>query len=111
MWRWTVVLVRTIRFIPFFFWELILANAEVALEVATPRHRMEPGIIKVPLQARSDLEITLFANLISLTPGTLTLGVADDRGALFVHGLHVKSPDRFRARLAELERRLLRVMR
>lgn len=111
LWRGVVVGGRTLRFIPFFLWELLLANLQVALEVVRPRHRMDPGIIRVPLNARSDLEITFFANLISLTPGTLTVGVAKDRSALYVHGLHVKNPQHFRARLARLEDRLLRVMR
>lgn len=109
--RWIVVLGRTLGFVPFFVWELILANLEVAREVMTPKHGMEPGIIRVPLEARTDLEIMLFANLISLTPGTLTLGVTDDRSALYVHGFHVKTVEGFRTRLASLERRLLKVMR
>lgn len=109
--RPAIVLWRALWFIPFFLWELLLANLQVALEVVRPRHRMEPGIIRVPLRAESDLEITLFANLISLTPGTLTLGVTDDRSGLYVHGLHVRSPDHFRGRLARLEDRLLGVMR
>lgn len=109
--RFLLVAGRTLGFIPFFLWELLLANLQVALEVVRPRHRMEPGIIRIPLRASSDLEITFFANLISLTPGTLTLGVAKDRSALYVHGLHVRSPDHFRQRLARLEDRLLKVTR
>lgn len=109
--RAAIVLVRSFRFIPFFLWELLLANLQVALEVVRPRPRIEPGIIRVPLRARSDLEITFFANLISLTPGTLTLGVTKDRSALYVHGLHVRSPDDFRGRLARLEDRFLKVTR
>lgn len=110
-WRWLVVTGRAFGFLPFFLWELVLANAQVALEVVSPRNRMRPGIIRVPLKAERDLEIMLIANLISLTPGTLTLEVTDDRSALFVHGLHISTPDRFRARIAKMEQRLLKVMR
>lgn len=106
-----VVLVRAIGFAAFFLWELALANAVVAWEVATPRHYMRPGIIRVPIRSRTDLEITMLANFISLTPGTLSLEVDEDRTALFIHALHMASPDHLRFRVRRLEDRLLRVLR
>lgn len=101
----------TIRFLGIFLVQLVAANALVTWEVLTPRHYMRPGIIRVPIRSRTDLEVTLLANLISLTPGTISLEVAEDRRALFVHGLHVLSPDHFRVRIRTMEDRLLRVLR
>ena len=59
----------------FFLWEIVKANLRVAYEVLTPRHHMTPGIIAFPLEAKTDAEITILANLITLTPGTLSLSV------------------------------------
>jgi multicomponent Na+:H+ antiporter subunit E len=95
----------------FFLWELVLANALVAWEVITPTNRTSPAVVRVPLRCASNTEIALFANLISLTPGTLSLECSVDRSALYVHGLHVRSAESFRARLARLEDRLLEVTR
>lgn len=111
LWRALVRAVRTLRFAGFFLRELVAANALVAWEVVTPSNRTSPAVVRVPLRCSSDTEIALFANLISLTPGTLSLETSADRSALYVHGLHVHSPERFRARLARLEDRLLGVTR
>jgi multicomponent Na+:H+ antiporter subunit E len=50
---------------------------------------MRAGILAVPLSVRSDAGITLFANLISLTPGTLSLDVSDDREYLYIHSMYI----------------------
>lgn len=68
-----------------FLRELVLSSLQVAWAVAKPDMGIAPGIIAVPLEAETDLEITTLANLISLTPGTLTIDVADDRSELYVH--------------------------
>lgn len=67
---------------------LVLSNLRVARSVLfTPLDALTPGIIAVPLDLESDAEITALANLLTLTPGTLTLDVSDDRTTLFVHVL------------------------
>jgi multicomponent Na+:H+ antiporter subunit F len=57
---------------------------------------MRPGVIGVPLDAKTDVEITLLANLISLTPGTLSLDVSAT-GTLYVHAMYVHDRDGARA--------------
>ncbi len=101
-----------IKFILYFIKELIKANLIVAYDIITPKDYMKPGIVAVPLDVQSDLEITLFANLITLTPGTLSLDVSGDKKTLYVHGLYVKDAESFRKELKEgLEKRLLEVLR
>lgn len=102
---------RLLGFVAFYSWELVASSASVAWEVVTPVHRSRSGVIAVPIASRTPFEITWLANLISLTPGTLTVDVDLDHHLLFVHGLHVRDPDSFRAEIADLERRLLRVLR
>lgn len=69
----------------YFVWELVLANIRVAAAVLGPHTRLSPAVVAVPLDAKTDLEITLFANLVTLTPGTLSVDVSPDRRLLYVH--------------------------
>ena len=66
----------------------------------------------VPLDARTDAEITLFANVVSLTPGSLSLEVSPDRRTLYVHAMFLDDPDTFCRELKQgFERRVLELMR
>ncbi|MCH7408617.1 Na+/H+ antiporter subunit E [Belliella sp. DSM 111904] len=103
---------KLVSFVFFFLYELVKANVQVAYDVITPRHYMEPGIVKIPLDAESDLEITLLANLITLTPGTLSLDVSEDRKVLYVHAMYVKDKEAFIASIKNgFERKLLEITR
>jgi multicomponent Na+:H+ antiporter subunit E len=87
---------QVIRFFSYFFWQLLLSNLRVAYEVLTPSFNMRPAIVAIPLDLRGDLEITLLANLITLTPGTLSLDVSSDKRVLYVHAMFVTDIDEFR---------------
>lgn len=69
--------------------ELVLSAWSVVREAWRPTLAIHPGIVSIPLEVESDLEITVLASLISLTPGTLSLEVTPDRKTLFVHALVV----------------------
>ncbi|MFD0931443.1 Na+/H+ antiporter subunit E [Psychroflexus salinarum] len=103
---------KIITFVLFFFWELIKANIQVAYEVITPNLNMKPGIVALPLDAKTDLEITLLANLITLTPGTLALDVSTDRSVLYVHAMYVIDKKDFIEDIKQgFEKRLLEILR
>ncbi len=103
---------QLIRFALFFTKELIVSSWRVATDVVKPLPRMRPGVIGVPLDAETDLEITLLANIISLTPGTLSLDVSEDRKTLYIHAMYVLNPDDLREEIKDgLERRLLELLR
>lgn len=92
--------------------ELVEANLRLAYDVVTPTHHMRPAIVAIPLDVTSDFEITLLANLITLTPGTLSLHVSDDRSVLFIHSVYTPDADRLRHSIKEgLERRILELTR
>ena len=96
----------------FFVFELFASSVVVVRDILTLRHRSLPRIIHVPLDARTDLEIALLGNLLSLTPGSLSLDVTPDRQFLIVHGMFVDDPDTLiRTIKSGLERRLLEVTR
>lgn len=103
---------RLLRFLLFYAVEIVVANARVAYDVVTPRHRSRPAVVAVPLEAKTDAEIFLLSNLITLTPGSLTLDISDDQRTLFVHAMFVDDADAFRRSIKEgLEKRLLEVLR
>jgi len=88
------------------------SSLRVGTDILTPRHRARPGIVAVPLDARTDAEIALFANVVSLTPGSLSLEISPDRTRLFVHAMFLDDPESFRRELKQgFERRVLELMR
>jgi multicomponent Na+:H+ antiporter subunit E len=103
---------ESIRFAFFFLRELIHSNLRVAWDVISPKSRRKPGIVAVPLDVSTDIEITVLANLITLTPGTLSLDVSDDRRVLYVHGMFVEDPQLMRNEIKSgFERRVMELLR
>jgi len=103
---------RALELLVVFVWELLLANLRVAWDVVTPTHLMKPGVIAVPLDVRDDIEILILANMVSLTPGTLSLDVSADRSVLYIHAMYLYDRERItRAIKHGFERRLLEVLR
>lgn len=105
-------LFEAVRFSAFFIYELVLSNLRVAWDVMTPRAYRRPGVVAIPLEASSDVEITLLANLVTLTPGSLSLDVSPDRECLFVHAMFVEDPAQLRSDIKKgFERRVLELLR
>lgn len=104
---------QVLSFFVFYLWQLILSNLRVAYDVVTPTHYMRPGVIALPLDAKTDAEITLLANLITLTPGTLSLEPSPDRKVLYVHTMYIdESVEHTRQLMKDrLERRVLELLR
>jgi multicomponent Na+:H+ antiporter subunit E len=78
---------RSVYLALFFIWELLLSSVKVAWDVIRPVPQNKPALIEVPLRVKSDFEILLLTNLISLTPGTLSVDVTQDRETLIVHAM------------------------
>ena len=93
--RYFTIAPKIVGFFFFFLYEMLKANIQVAREVMSPKFKMKPGIVKIELEAKTDLEITFLANLISLTPGTLVIDVSDDRKVMYVHGIYVDDREKF----------------
>ncbi|MCU0588158.1 MAG: Na+/H+ antiporter subunit E [Syntrophobacteraceae bacterium] len=103
---------QVIGFSGFFIKELIMANLKVAHDVLTLRHHMRPGVVAIPLDVETDAEITTLANLITLTPGTLSLDVSSDRRVLYVHCMYLDDTRGFRRAIKDgFERRVMELLR
>ncbi len=82
-----------LRYLRSFLWELLIANLQVLKIVLTPGSSIRPGIIPYRTICKTPLGVTMLANSITLTPGTLSVDVSDDRETIFVHTLDIEHPD------------------
>jgi multicomponent Na+:H+ antiporter subunit E len=93
-----------------FVYDLVAASLAVARIVLAPRRQNRPAIVAVPIDARTDWGVALFAYLVSLTPGSTSLHVADDRLTLYVHFLDAPDPQAQGAAMKALyERRIVQM--
>lgn len=76
-----------LMYVASFLKELLVANLSVAKIVLSPSMNLQPDVVEVPLRVTSDAAITLIANSITLTPGTLTMDYNEEQNALYVHGI------------------------
>lgn len=94
---------RTVRFAGVFVTALIKASAVVAWEVVSPTNRINAGIVAVELRTSSPGLMTLIGNMVSLTPGTLTLEVRPDPPTLYIHVLHLRGIEEVREGVRHFE--------
>ena len=81
-----------IRFLGVVAYDILVANLAVARLVLGPPRNIQPAFIEMPLELRSEVGISLLANTVSLTPGTVSAFVTADRSRLIVHSLHATDP-------------------
>jgi len=100
----------TMELLLIFLLELIKSSVSVAIIVLSPGRKLEPAIIAYPLDVKSDAEITFLANLITLTPGTLSIDVSEDAATLYVHCIDAPDTEAvIRDIKKSFERRIARV--
>lgn len=103
---------RVVSLALLFVYELILSAWRVTVLVLSPNMKLKPGIFAYPLKVDRDFEITLLANLITLTPGTLSVDVSEDRRYLYVHAIDCSDPAQTRREIADgFERKIMEAFR
>jgi len=91
-----------IRYFLILLWDIVVANLTVARLILGRNRDLSPSFIALPLDMRAELPITILASTISLTPGTLSADVSEDRGWLYIHALDVDDKE---ALIAEIKQR------
>ena len=86
VWYWAKLIVM-------FHYELVVSSFQVLWDIFTPAHLSKPAIIDMPLDVKTDTGILLVTNLISLTPGTLSIDVSEDRKTLTLHVMFADDPE------------------
>ena len=91
-----------LRFVGVVLYDILVANVTVASLILGRQERLQPAFLMLPLALRSELAISLLANTVSLTPGTVSAYLSADRRCLIIHSLHTTAPDEL---LATIRRR------
>lgn len=103
---------KWLSLVALFVKELILSALKVAWLAVQPRIVIRPAIVAYPLTVTTDAQITLLANLITLTPGTLSIDVSADRKTLYIHAIDIASREALIGDIAAgFETKVLQVLR
>jgi multicomponent K+:H+ antiporter subunit E len=78
-----------LRFLGVVLYDILVANLVVARLILGPTKRLRPAFIQMPLRLRSEVAISLLANTVSLTPGTVSACLSADHRTLVIHSLHI----------------------
>ncbi len=79
-----------IELLVFYLYEVVVSNIRVAFDVLTPTHLMRPEMIEVEISGLTDRQLLAASNLITMTPGTLSLDVNEGRTHLQVHCMYAE---------------------
>jgi multicomponent K+:H+ antiporter subunit E len=82
-----------VRFLLLVLLDIVTANIEVARRILGPQAQLRPGFVVVPLQLRDEVGLIMLTSIISLTPGTVSADISDDRRNLLLHCLDVSDPE------------------
>ena len=95
---------------PFFYLrELVFANLFIAFDILTPRMRSKGGFLELPLELSTSSGILLFSNLLSMTPGTLTIEVSEDRQTIWIHYFHFHDRETIIKDIMQMQRTVKRM--
>lgn len=107
------IIIKTFRILVFallYIADLVKANILIAREILSPNPKLKPGIIRVELDVKSDQQILALTNLISMTPGSLTMDISQDRKHLFIHEMYLENIEESKQMIKQkLERRILKI--
>lgn len=95
-----------LKFIGFVVWQLVQANLVLAWEILTPVNKINVGVVAVPLRTESATAMMVVANVITLTPGSMTIESIRDEGrppTLYVNVMHLYEIEKVRAALLHVE--------
>ncbi len=84
-----------IEFILFMVWEILISNIRITLTILSPRPKLRPAVVAVPLDLKSEVGIVILANLITLTPGSLSLDISSARQYLYIHVFDLVDREKF----------------
>ncbi len=76
-------------FFLFFMKEVILSNIRVAADVLTPQDKSRPAIIAMSLPELNDNQVFMLSSMITMTPGTLSLDLSEDRRTIYIHAMYL----------------------
>ncbi|MBN2486980.1 MAG: Na+/H+ antiporter subunit E [Bacteroidales bacterium] len=100
-----------LSFIFFYLLKLIESNLYIAYDILTPKMHVKPGMIEVPITIRSDFGILLFSNLLSMTPGSLSIDISVDKKQMKVHILYNNNEQKSLKEIENIQERIKKIIK
>ncbi len=101
---------RLFLFTGYYLKELLLSSIYVAWDIITPKDRMRPGIVEVPIDLKKETAIIALVNLISMTPGSLSVDLTPDKKKIYVHVMYLFDREKFISKTkSELEHKIRQI--
>lgn len=100
-----------LAYLGFFISQIIVGNLDVAYRALHPKMPISPGILAINIEGKSELEVAMMANTITLTPGTLTMDVNLRKKVMYVHTISARELEEVRQELKQVEHYVSRVVR
>jgi multicomponent Na+:H+ antiporter subunit E len=91
--KWLKKIYLIIEFIFYFMMKLIQSNFFIAYDILTPKMHSKPAFMEIPLKLKTDMGMLLFSNLLSMTPGTLSMDISRDKKKVLVHVLYYSTDE------------------
>ena len=111
-------MINPLRVVAYSTWlgvQIVKGSLDVARDAVLPGVDMQPAILELPLRCTTDLEVSVMASSITITPGTITVGIAGAAGStpptLYVHAIYAADPEAVRADLRDMEDHVLTMVR
>ena len=101
---------QTINFFFYYLLKLVQANFYIAYDLVTPKLKVNPAILKVPITIKSEFGILLFSNLLSMTPGSLSLDISPDKKTIFVHVLYDHDREKTLKEIEKIQDRIRKIV-
>ena len=98
-----------IEFIFFYLWKVLESNVYVAIIILTPTLDISPAIVEIPVHLHKKFSKLLFFNLITMTPGTLSMDMNNDEQRMYIHTMDLKSEETFVKNLEQLESKIEKI--
>jgi multisubunit Na+/H+ antiporter MnhE subunit len=98
-----------ILFLGFYLSKLVSANLYIAYDILTPRLRINPGVIEVDMELKSNFGMLLCSNLVSMTPGTLSMDLDREKNILLVHLLYMDRKEATKKEIARIMQRIRQI--
>lgn len=102
-------IVRFFEFILYYLWKVLESNVYVAMRILSPNLKISPAIVEVPLHLRKKSSTLLFFNLVTMTPGTLSMDLNSNGKSIFIHTMDMKSEEKFIHELEQMEMKIKKI--
>lgn len=99
----------SLEFIGFYLVKLVQANLYIAYDILTPKMHTKPAFMEVPVTLKTDLGLLLFSNLLSMTPGTLSMDITEDKKTVLIHVLYYSTDDIMLKDFNEIQEKIKRI--